>query len=73
MITSSRRASLSMLAHRTRISSLHAHQLASPSAPDGPPSLHVQMAEDDVTRAAAVAVATRGAERPPRVSEGGGR
>ena len=50
MITSSRRASLSMLAHRTRIlSSLHAHQLASPSAPDGPPSLHVQRAEDDVT------------------------
>ena len=50
MITASRRASLSMLAHRTRIlSSLHAHQLASPSAPDGPPSLHVQMAEDDVT------------------------
>ena len=49
MITASRRASLSMLAHRTRISSLHAHQLASPSAPDGPPSLHVQRAEDDVT------------------------
>ena len=50
MITSSRRASLSMLAHRTRIlSSLHAHQLASPSAPDGPPSLHVQRAEDAVT------------------------
>ena len=50
MITASRRASLSILAHRTRIlSSLHAHQLASPSAPDGPPSLHVQKAEDDVT------------------------